>query len=59
MGSSQVPRVHQKVNPLIKTEVLFLRHSTKLIFHELEYCPICLKFPQKIAPGTLHTVKQN
>ncbi len=42
-----------------KTYALFLRHSTLPIFPELEYCLICVKFPPKIAPHTLHTVKKN
>jgi hypothetical protein len=29
------------------------------IFPELEYSLICVKFPPKIAPRTLHTVKKN
>jgi hypothetical protein len=42
-----------------KTDVLFLQHSTLPIFHELKYCLICVKFPPKIAPRTVHTVRKN
>jgi hypothetical protein len=44
---------------LQKTDVLFLRHATLSIFHELEYCLICMKFPPKITSCTLHTIRKN
>jgi hypothetical protein len=44
---------------LIKTDVLFLRHSTMPIFHELEYGLVCVKFPPKIASRMLHTDRNN
>jgi hypothetical protein len=37
--------------------MLFLPHSTLPVFHELEYCLICVEFSLKISQRMLYTVR--